>query len=380
MEKSIENNEKNIDIIELMETPIEKLELSEQTIKDLEIYEINNLYLLILVEDRRKTMLMRYLHPKQIKEIDTLLEKLGIDSKEYIKKYEEARKNTKSKIVNILDTSIKELNIKGKFGKRYSWESILEQNWKDLYQVIKYYEIILREYENQCFQKQSLENIRKVFNEYGINIDDSEERKKIINEYEKEKGLDKQKNNNLLDKTIYEMQIEKGLCAKAFAFLVERKDFKIIDILENIGAPANIKGIYKLGKIKYEEIKKTLNEYGIDLDNKEQVQELIKQYQIDKKTYIDTDEKIAYSLEQLKNTQKENENKTQELEQVTNDNDSLENELTRKQKVLQQLKEQLERRTKLEQQLAECDKEYSELIKQYNPLNSKESSNNHGTK
>ena len=211
------------------------------------------------------------------------------------------------------------------------------------------------------------EIISKKLKEYGIDFDNKEQCQKLIDEYNKQK-FPNGENKNIIKqinidkiKIILETMIEDlDLSVRSFNVLKRAGINTILDLIRR-DSMDNIR--YMCTK-SVKEIKERLLEYGIDFDDKEQCRELIKQYEEAKQ----------------KNQITVNEKKLQELNQVTNDNESLENELTIKQKVLQELKEQLERRKQLEQQLAECDKEYSKLIKQYNSLNSKESSNNHGTK
>ena len=268
----MENNKKNIDIIELMETPIEQIQLSTQklttrthnALKRRSIYNIRDL---IFWKNERR----------DFKDIDNLGNKCNEDLKQELIGYG----------INIEDRN-QCISLMNEF---------IEKKQKTIVDIPK---ILNAKLEHESYRIPFFELDS---NNYNTFYD-------IIKE-------DKKKLSEMLDDEL---------------------------------------GVY--GEWNYFRLKFTFIKYNIDIDNEEQCNYLVEQYEKETK----------------------NISKNKKLNQVTNDNDSLEKELTRKQKVLKKLKEQLERRKQLEQQLAECDKEYSELIKQYNSLNSKESSNDHGTK
>ncbi len=365
-------------IIELMETPIEKLDISEGLYRHLKQKRLDNLYIIILGECNFDYA-RYYLSDSHDAELLVFLNKLGLgtyDRKLY-KKYIEEYENEKTKIgktktiTDILNTKILELYFKGKLGTDYK-QSIILQRWNNLYQVVKYYEIIMKEYEIRLFKKENIEDLRKVFKEYGINIDKETERKQIIEEYEKE--LEKPQEIDLLDKTIYEMQVEKGLFIRTFRELACAGLFRIIDILEM--GPQNISELRGFGKKSYEQIKITLGEYGINLEDNKQRIKLIEQYRNKTiKSNNDIYDNILYTSQQLKLIT--NSPESQQLKMLNKEKEILENEYTQKQRLLKDIKQTITKTKSLKEQIYACDVKLRELIEEYNSYGVKERGNSY---
>jgi hypothetical protein len=215
--------------------------------------------------------------------------------------------------------------------------------------------------------------LRQKLLEYGIDIDDKLQCEALIEEYGKQKStytaneievleidnMDTAKSieenesiEKILNLTIEDLNVSMGVfnCVKRAGIntaydVVERED---------------IRNIRNFGAKRFDELKQKFIGYGIDLEDRTQCDELIKKYD-------------------ALNPKKDKEDWEKELE-LQDSNDALEDELGLKQDTLRGLKQQLERREYLNQKLAECDKEFERLMKLYKTLNSKESSNDHGTK
>lgn len=205
--------------------------------------------------------------------------------------------------------------------------------------------------------KKGFNEIRKKILEYGIDLTDRGQCEELINKY---KYNGKQKQNidivDLLDMTIedFDLSIKTYNCLKRARINLGYDVLKNSDCLERIR---------NLGKKSFNELKEKFQEYGIDLTDRIQCKEAIKEYN--------------------KQTNGKKEKKAEEWEQqleLEESNDRLEDKLELKQEILRGLKQQLERREYLNKKISECDKEFERLMKSYQALNSKESSNNHGTK
>ena len=191
---------------------------------------------------------------------------------------------------------------------------------------------------------------------YGIDFNDKEQCKNLQKKYKKYKLMEE---NNSIEKILNLTVEDFDLDAKMFNVLKRAGINTAYDVVER----ENIRSIRNFGTKRFEELKQKFIGYGIDLEDRAQCEELIKKY--DNITNNQEDKRITAWEQQL------------ELEKS---NDILEEKLEAKQDTLLGLKQQLERRKYLEQKLIECDKEFKRLMKLYNSLNSKESSNNHGTK
>ena len=191
---------------------------------------------------------------------------------------------------------------------------------------------------------------------YGIDFNDKEQCKNLQKKYKKYKLMEENNSiEKILDLTVEDFNFD----AKMFNVLKRAAINTAYDVVKK----EDLRQIKNLGAKRFEELKQKFIGYGIDLEDRAQCEELIKKY--DNITNNQEDKRISTWEQQL------------ELEKS---NDILEEKLEAKQDTLLGLKQQLERRKYLEQKLIECDKEFKRLMKLYNSLNSKESSNNHGTK
>jgi len=243
-------------------------------------------------------------------------------------------------------------------------------------------------YRNEDVVHNNLKNIRlfgktkeKYLNsrllEYGINYNDNKQRQELIEEYDAQKLLSNNKPPEVeldnMNKVGMKTKTDNIGIVELLDTVIEDFDFseRTFNCLKRAGINTaydvvkkeDLRQIRNFGAKRFEELKQKFIGYGIDLEDRAQCDELIKKY--DNITNNQEDKRISAWEQQL------------ELEKS---NDILEEKLESKQDTLLGLKQQLERRKYLEQKLIECDKEFKRLMRLYNSLNSKESSNNHGTK
>lgn len=246
-----------------------------------------------------------------------------------------------------LDTPIEELDLSVRAYNRLKKANI--NTVLDLIQIKS-----MKDIEN--LDKKSTDELYKKLLEFGIDFNDKEQCKDLQKKYKKYKLMEE---NDSIEKIL-------NLTVEDFNF-----DAKMFNVLKRAGINTaydvvkkqNLRQIKNLGAKRFEGLKQKFIGYGIDLEDRTQCEELIKKY--DNITNNQEDKRISAWEQQL------------ELEKS---NDILEEKLEAKQDTLLGLKQQLERRKYLEQKLIECDKEFKRLMKLYKSLNSKESSNNHGTK
>ena len=225
----------------------------------------------------------------------------------------------------------------------------------------------------RSFGEKKYTELRQKLLEYGIDIDDKLQCQALIEEYDKQKSTCTANEIEVLEidkmdtvKSIEENKsIEKILNLTVEDFNFDAKMFNVlkragINTAYDLVKKEDLRQVRNLGAKRFEELKQKFIEYGIDLENRVQCDELIEKYD-------------------ALNPKKDKEDWEKQLE-LQESNDALEDELELKQDTLLGLKQQLERREYLNKKVAECDKEFERLMKLYKTLNSKESSNEHGTK
>lgn len=188
---------------------------------------------------------------------------------------------------------------------------------------------------------------------YGIDFNDKEQCKDLQKKYKKYKLMEE---NNSIEKIL-------NLTVEDFNF-----DAKMFNVLKRAGINTaydlvkkeDLRQVRNLGAKRFEELKQKVIEYGIDLEDRTQCDELIKKYD-------------------ALNPKKDKEDWEKQLE-LEDSNNVLENKVEEKIEILKGLEYQLKRKQDLERKLLECDEQFKKLMKQYELSISKESSNNHGTK
>lgn len=203
------------------------------------------------------------------------------------------------------------------------------------------------------FTSKDADELYKKLLELGIDFDNKEQCKDLQKKYKKYKLM---KENDSIEKILNLTVEDFNLDAKMFNVLKRAAINTAYDVVKK----EDLRQIRNLGAKRFEELKQIFIGYGIDLEDRTQCDELIKKYD-------------------ALNPKKDKEDWEKQLE-LQESNDALEDELELKKDTLLGLKQQLERREYLNKKIAECDKEFERLMKLYKTLNSKESSNEHGTK
>ena len=246
-----------------------------------------------------------------------------------------------------LDTPIEELDLSVR-----TYNCLRRANIKTIFDIIQLEN--LKDIDR--FTNKDSDELYMQLLKYGIDFNDKEQCKNLQKKYKKYKLMEE---NNSIEKILNLTVEEFDLDEKMFNVLKRAAINTAYDVVKK----EDLRQIKNLGAKRFEELKQKFIGYGIDLEDRAQCDELIKKY--DNITNNQEDKRISTWEQQL------------ELEKS---NDIIEEKLEAKQDTLLGLKQQLERRKYLEQKLIECDKEFKRLMKLYNSLNSKESSNNHGTK
>ena len=258
------------------------------------------------------------------------------------------RLNDKKVMLKTLETQLENLDLTIDTHKSKIYFSLKQKGINTIYDIV-----CLGTLEK--LDSESITVINKILLELGINIDDKEQCKDLITRYNTEKNPDIVR--------LMEMFLDDlDLSARTFNCLKKRELNTVYDIVK-FNYLSRLEKIRSLGPKSLIELKQKFMEYGIDLDNRMQCEELMNKYNnqtINQKETEISELKKKYKLE--------------------DSNRILEKKLDSKKETLRDLKNQLERKEYLQQQLIECDKEFKRLAKQYKSLNSKESSNSHGTK
>ena len=246
-----------------------------------------------------------------------------------------------------LDTPIEELDLSVR-----TYNCLRRANIKTIFDIIQLEN--LKDIDR--FTNKDSDELYMQLLKYGIDFNDKEQCKNLQKKYKKYKLMEENDSiEKILNLTVEDFDFD----AKMFNVLKRAAINTAYDVVKK----EDLRQIKNLGAKRFEELKQKFIGYGIDLEDRAQCDELIKKY--DNITNNQEDKRISTWEQQL------------ELEKS---NDIIEEKLEAKQDTLLGLKQQLERRKYLEQKLIECDKEFKRLMKLYNSLNSKESSNNHGTK
>jgi len=246
-----------------------------------------------------------------------------------------------------LDTPIEELDLSVR-----TYNCLRRANIKTIFDIIQLEN--LKDIDR--FTNKDSDELYMQLLKYGIDFNDKEQCKNLQKKYKKYKLMEETNSiEKILDLTVEDFDLD----AKMFNVLKRAAINTAYDVVKK----EDLRQIKNFGAKRFEELKQKFIGYGIDLEDRAQCEELIKKY--DNITNNQEDKRISTWEQQL------------ELEKS---NDILEEKLEAKQDTLLGLKQQLERRKYLEQKLIECDKEFKRLMRLYNSLNYKESSNNHGTK
>lgn len=301
-----------------------------------------------------------------------ILKNLGVDieNKEQcqalLDKYNK-EKNKNIDVAKVMKTPVEELKLSTR-----TYNCLKKAGFDKVLDIIEYNQLMRVRVRN--FGEKKHTELKQKLLEYEIDIDDILQCQSLIDEYNKQKSkstvnkiteleTDNMKDNKeknidtveILNMTIEDLDLSIGVfnCVKRAGINT------VYDILKH----QELEKIRNFGSKRFEELKQKFLGYGINLDDRVQCEELMNQY---------NNREIEKKETEISECKKEHEFKES--------NGILEKKLESKQATLRGLKKQLERREYLEKQLLECDKEFNRLVEQYNSLNSKESSNNHGTK
>ena len=223
------------------------------------------------------------------------------------------------------------------------------------------------------------DDLKQSITKFGINIEDNDQCKYLIHQYTEKKQKNMTNITNIMETKLEENEEDIPL------YIFESNGYKtILDIVSDEKDKIkkllyNELGIYS--EWNYFRLAFMLIKYNIDINNEEQCKKIIEQYKKEKQNQQKQNKKEInriIRLEQIKN--KNNVTKAQQLKNATKENDMAERKVKLKQKVLEDIKKQVQRSILLKQQQAACDEEYHRLVEQYNSIDLKESSNNHGTK
>lgn len=194
--------------------------------------------------------------------------------------------------------------------------------------------------------------------EYGINYNDKKQRQELIDEYNARKSSSnnnetKEVETDNMNKVGIETDLyDLDLSVKVYNCLKRAGINTVYDILKH----ENLKRIRRIGEKGFNELQQKLGEYGINLNDATQCEKLKKEY----------DEKINSEQEyQLK---------------IADAISSFSDDLSSRRATLHEMRDELIRYKQLRKKLSACTKRIRRLAKELNALDSKESSNSHGTK